>query len=229
MTEDKKGSRKVRLAVWSAKYLAMLGATLVFVYVVHGGTEAVKDYFQATYAYAYQELEKRFTRTVTVTEIVEPDKVSVEEIIDRVSSEYHVPAVIIKAMAVQESGHWNRTNAIREEPQLLGKRINPPKDLPDIERRMWVSSHGVLQVIYGFHYKYCGLTHFSQLYDPYTNIRCGVSILRKNWDSCSNIKNPGARLREALRMYNGSGEKAEAYAASVMAHLADLLTPEWEL
>lgn len=50
-----------------------------------------------------------------------------------------------------------------------------------------------------FNAKRCGLKHYSQLWQPENNIRCGVQIIGEE------LKATGGNLRRALERYNGGG------------------------
>lgn len=167
----------------------------------------------------------------TVVQMVTSNQASIESILDMVSSEMRFDPVLLKAMAIQESGGFTSNNRVKDEPQLLewskDKSGNPkppaivlPKDLSlnRIERLLWASSHGVLQVIFGFHYKTCGLapTEWDRLHDPLINIRCGAKVLKSYADRYKSEPDQSKRVWLALRDYNGS----EEYANSVMLRIS---------
>lgn len=159
---------------------------------------------------------ERLTRVEVVREYVQPLDLPVGEIIRRVSDEMGVNPVITKAIAMRESRL--EPDAIRFEPKVFSRLKVGSED----QRRMLASSHGVMQIM-GFNQDICGLKSWAELYDPAVNVRCALYILKKNAQEARSIKNPAARLREALRRYNGSGEHAENYADAVMANIADEL------
>lgn len=155
--------------------------------------------------------------------VVEPDQASIEAILDQVSKELDLDPAILRAMAIQESGKYSATNLIRYEPQLLqsnGRRpqIVPPKELSEIERQLWASSHGLLQVVFGFHYKECklGIRDWAKLYNPLINARCG-GVTLKNYAARyrGTVKNQAQRLWFALRDYNNSDEYANQVARRI--------------
>lgn len=158
----------------------------------------------------------------------QPAQESIEQILDRVSDDNGFNRGILRAIALQESGGYIDNNRVKCEPQLLratkqkdGKfraAITPPAGLNQIERELWASSHGVLQIIYGFHYKECGLplNGWDKLHDPETNIRCGATILKSNLARYRSIADAKQRLWSALRDYNGS----EEYADKVIVRIA---------
>lgn len=160
-----------------------------------------------------------------VIQILPAEQVPVEQLIEQVSEEFGLNPIVIKAMALQESGGWNDLNRMKEEPQLLvpqkgqPAQIAPPRGLNDVEKLMWATSHGLLQVIYGFHYKTCELRNPMQLHDPLINLRCGTKVLRILIDKYDTVSDPERRLWLAYRDYNGSGKGAEAHADKVISHL----------
>jgi hypothetical protein len=77
-------------------------------------------------------------------------------------------------------------------------------------RKSWGYSYGLTQVVFGFHYKTCGLKYPSELYNPIKNIKCGTKIFL-------NCRARFPSLKDALGCYNG--DKSGNYAAKVMAHL----------
>ena len=186
-----------------------------------------KERAQSAYAWALSKLPHS-----EKIRFIEPSKVSVETILDQVSDEMKFDRSVLRAIAMQESGGYTDTNRVKEEPHLLepwvdrnGKKrapqISPPAGLNKIEKLLWASSHGTLQVVFGFHYKECGLPEngWDQLHDPLINVRCGATVLKKYADKYrSSEKNPARRLWLALRDYNNS----DAYADEVMARISKL-------
>lgn len=208
------------------KYSGIACGIVAISYAITIGCTIALNYCGAQYAYAIEKLERKFTRVEVRTELLDPETIPTETLIEQISAEMGIPSIVTKAMALQESGGWTDTNRVRYESQLLDSKIFPPKDLNPIERQLWASSHGILQVIYGFHAKLCKLHSWADLHIPTVGIRCGLTVLKKNLESVQNIKDPSERLRQALRMYNGSGEKAEQYSKTVMGHLADIMLRE---
>jgi len=213
-----------RSAWVTIKYSLTLAVTVAVCVAVSTCYHLAKMWIVAQYAYARERLEEKLT-TVKVIEsvrVLDPDKVPVEELITQLSADAGLNPLIIKALAIEESGHYLRTDRIRYEDKLMSK-VHPPKGLNLIEQQMYASSIGLTQIIYGLWKDKCKLNSFSDLLDPRTNIQCSIEILKLNLAACSKIEQPGARLREALRRYNGSGPDAEAYADRVMQRLADML------
>lgn len=150
--------------------------------------------------------------------VVSPQEVDTEQLIESISAEFGINPVIVKAMAVQESGHWNATDRVRFEKHLHGK-FKTPAHLNEIEKQFYSSSFGILQVIYGFHKERCKLSSYSELLEPAKNIRCSLTILSENLKAAKG-KN---RLKQALTRYNGSGPEAEKYAESVLARIGMMM------
>ncbi len=192
-------------------------------YCVVIACEQLCDYLGAQYAYARERVTEKLT-TVHVVErvqLLDPEQVPVEQLIDQLSADAGLNPLILKAIALQESGGFARLDRYKHEAKLMGmtKNVRGTED----EKRLWSGSWGLLQVIPIIWQKPCQLRSYSDLIDPKTNIQCGITILKLNLERCAHIKQPGARLREALRMYNGSGPDAEAYADKVMQRLADMM------
>lgn len=70
----------------------------------------------------------------------------------------------------------------------------------------WAYSYGLTQVVYGFHYKRCGLKSPEDLYNAKTNIKCGTKIFK----DC--LSKEGS-LNDALGCYNG--DRTGKYAGRV--------------
>lgn len=226
---------KIRLTWWMIKYSTIAAIIIVASFTVVTYTTKAGEwaYSQAMtgYSWALSQLPKSES-----VRFIQPEKIPTEQLLDLVSREMDFDPTVLRAIAQQESGGYTDTNRVREEPHLLeswrdqnGKlhppRIKPPADLNRIEKMLWASSHGVLQIIFGFHYKTCGLPEngWDQLHDPLTNIRCGAKILKTNADRYrGTVKDRSKRLWFALRDYNGTGPEAEAYADRVMRRITQL-------
>lgn len=164
-----------------------------------------------------RELGMSKLRTVEVVrEYVDPLDHDTPTLIKFVSGEEGINWIITDAIVNKESDY--RPGAFRIEPrrcEKLGIVLGSP-------RVPLCSSHGIMQVMGENARKFCNID-WSQLYDRRTNIKCGLTILKRNLDSQPKTNSPGTRLWEALRMYNGSGADAEAYADKVMGMIADRL------
>jgi hypothetical protein len=225
--------KRFRKAIWVAKTLALCAAVVATAIGINRGVEIAWDHIYAEYAEAYSWAEKKLTREVVVQEFVDPESVPTEMLIEQVAAEYRVPVILLKAMAMRESGHWNALNRVRHEPHLL-KRF--AKDMPiglnEIEREMWAASHGILQVVWGWHYVECGLGeaptkgkredirkqaetgegfNWIRLHDPLTNLRCGAKVLRSRLDKYERYKDPMDKMYWALRAYNGDTEDPDTH------------------
>jgi soluble lytic murein transglycosylase-like protein len=124
--------------------------------------------------------------------------------VGRISAENKKPKppnlsdIMLALIKVESSSN---PNARRFEPHLV-KRYKWPKS--------WGYSYGLTQVVYGFHYKRCGLKSPADLYDPKINIKCGARVLK-------DCQQKTDSLTAALGCYNG--DKSGKYARKVMAHL----------
>lgn len=204
-----------------ATLFLLFAATIAIAFCIVIGSLKARDFAIDTWARAeawtIAQIPKRYA-----VQVVRPDDVPIEQLIEMVSAEFRINPVIVKAMAIQESGSFERTNRVRYEEHLMA-RLEPPKGLNQIEQALFASSHGLLQIVFGYHYKRCGLGPYDwdRLHDPITNLRCGLTVLRDNLQvtKVRAMKKPADRLRAALKAYNGS----DAYAEQVMARIADFL------
>ena len=223
LTEDMRIHTRwsLRLAKWIFSLVALTVGLIVLSYFVVQVAEDTKHKGLALYEQSWLWLVDQLPKQYAV-QVIKPDDVPIEQLINLVSHEFKINPLIVRAMAEQESGTLERTSRVRFEPHLMG-RFKVPANLNDIERQLYSSSHGLLQVVFGFHYKRCGLGEYDwdRLHDPLTNLRCGLTVLRDNLESpaIKRLPRPADRLRAALARYNGS----EEYADQVMARLAALL------
>lgn len=208
--------RKIKTILVVGKFIALFSSVVIVAHVIHTGTEiALETAGQLVDEAKATVQEKLGTEKIVV---VSPQEVDTEQLIESISAEFGINPVIVKAMAVQESGHWNRTDRVRFEKHLHGKFKTPP-GLNEIEKQFYSSSFGVLQIVFGFHKERCFLSSYSQLLEPATNIRCGLTILSENLKAAKG-KN---RLKQALTRYNGSGPEAEKYAEQVLARIGQMM------
>lgn len=227
---------KLKLLLFLMKYtlFATLLVTVAF-YIVTATTQVgawAREKAETGYVYALSYLPQ-----TQVLQFVQAAQVPIEQVLDQVSFEMKFDPTILRAIAQKESGGYNESNRVKDEPQLLrpwvdragkahGPQIVPPDKvngqyLNDIEKLLWASSHGVLQVIYGFHYKTCGLglNEWDKLHDPLTNVRCGAKVLKLYADRYrATVPDQTKRLWLALRDYNNS----DAYANEVMSRIAQM-------
>jgi len=205
------------------KYILITAIIIAASYAVVIACTLTINWCGVKYAEASQAVRDKLTtvQVVEKTTVLDPEKVPVEQLIDQLSADFGVNRLIVRAMALQESGGWSRVDRYRFEPKLLPltKSIRGTDD----EKKLWAGSWGLLQVIPIIHAKRCGLSSYSELIDPKTNIECGLTILTENLKRHSEIKSPAERLRLALRDYNGSGPDAENYSNAVMSRLANML------
>lgn len=185
-----------------------------------------KDWLVAESAEAYQWGLSKVTREVVVEKFLDPQEADTEMLLEESAAKYGVPKVVLKAMALQESGRsWNKITRTRFEPALAARHEKDiPNSLTDEERRLFWASHGVLQVVYGFHYKTCGLKSWLDLHQFKTGIDCGAKILRNQLDRFSDIRNKKDRLFMALRGYNGDVNLPQTadYANTIIGNLTSL-------
>ncbi len=181
--------------------------------------QLAREYLLFQYEQARAWAMEQLTRTEIIREYVQigEDERTTPELIASVSREMGVNPLITEAIIEQESG--GKADAIRFEPHVFARLKTGSED----QRRMLASSHGLLQVMGHHAANTCGLKSWSELYKRSQNIRCGLTILKHALHQHRSVMKPGQRLRLALRSYNGSGEKAEQYADSVMARIADKL------
>lgn len=222
---------------WQLTLFIFLMKTATWLGVIIAGSFAISMLSLKCYDYITWKAEVAYAIVLDylpqreVHHFISSDNTPVEKIFVLFSQEIEVDAILLTAMAQQESGVYEITNRVKFEPHLLQSwkddkgrvhppQINPPRNLNNIEKQLWASSHGILQVIFGFHYKTCNLPEnsWNQLYDPLINIRCGAHILKSYAARYSNIKDQSQRVWLALRDYNGS----DAYADEVMARVVKM-------
>lgn len=166
-------------------------------------------------------VEAKFT-TPKVVKIVErkikkvENVIGIKDLIRKESSAAKINPLITLAILHQESGKGLRTDRLRYEPHLLPKVKRTP-GMTEAEARMQVTSIGLLQVLPIYHLDRCTLKSYSQLFDPQTNIKCGLKVLN---DCAAKYKGTDKvqRLKEALHCYNGSAK----YVEEVFQRIAEL-------
>ena len=102
--------------------------------------------------------------------------------------------IILAIIQVESKGN---PFATRYEPHLIKKYK---------WHKSWGYSYGLMQVVFGFHYKTCNLASPGELFNPLKNIECGSKIFL----SCHSRYRS---LRGALNCYNG--DKSGRYARKV--------------
>jgi hypothetical protein len=143
-------------------------------------------------------------------------KEELQEIAHSIAVDEGVPTPVMTALIEAESA-WEQL-AFRMEPHLRGKVKHGDAG---------ACSYGLTQVVYGFHAEACGLSNPVELYDPEIAVRCASKVLRECWSRAQGGSKE--RLRQSLRCYNGSGEKAEAYSKRVLAAVEEKLFAEVSL
>ncbi len=133
---------------------------------------------------------------------------TLQSLIEKTAAEFDLPAILLMALVAVESKF--NTAAVKYHPLLA--RFFPQKNFE--ERKIYASSIGLGQVVYGFHRKRCRLASWKDLLDPATNLRCSASVL----NSCL-VKQKHARyvdrIRSALDCYNGSSAPTQ-YSEKVL-------------
>lgn len=210
--------RKLKLLWLGVKVGVYASTAIVFAYAIVAGFEVAKDTAGQLTEEAKAAAVERFGLREVVVKVAKPEEVDVEQLIESISAEFGINPVIVKAMAVQESGHWNATDRVRFEKHLHGRFKTPP-GLNEIEKQFYASSFGIGQVIYGYHKERCKLSSYSELLRVDVNLRCTLTILSENLKAAKGKH----RLKQALTRYNGSGPEAEKYAEQVLARIGMMM------
>jgi hypothetical protein len=208
--------KKIKTTLFVGKWIALFGTVVIMAHVIHTGTQIALSTAGQLVDEAKATVQEKLA--LEPIEKFKPQPKSIEAMIEEVAADNGIPAAVIRAMAVQESGHLGSTDRVRFEPHLMS-RFKPPAHLNDIEKKFYASSFGLLQVIYGFHAKTCGLKSYSDLLVPKKNAVCAIKVLKANLAQTKGT--PAQRMREALRRYNGSGPQAEKYADQVMVRIGE--------
>lgn len=215
--KGKKNGQRTR-SIWR-KLGRMSAITVLGTASVVGASFAISWAATRAWEWAATSAISTYRQTVRQLPMITDESLSIEELLDQTSAEMGFHPAILRSMAIQESGkEFNAPNRMKRELHLLraGKKggrpqIVPPKHLNDVEKEMWATSHGVLQVIFGFHYKECGLTPINgwvELHKPSVGIPCGAKVLKMFIDKNKSVKKQRARLWMALRDFNNSNEYA---------------------
>lgn len=147
------------------------------------------------------------TEEAQARERVEPKKSpGVRDYVAEISRAHGVDPKLVESVIEQES-NW-RSDAMRFEPGVA--RDFNSRGVRDDEVTALATSFGLMQVLYGFHRERCGLKSATELFDPRTNIRCGIAVLKACFAKSNDV-------RRALVCYNG----AETYADEVLKRLAN--------
>lgn len=184
------------------------------IFVAAQGLINLKEFAFSETSKLVQKFHDTLIKTQIVEKIVAPSEIPIRELVQRSCDKYNLHPVILETVIMQES-NYNLEQVYKFEPETFASRAKADAKYSDAERRMRASSHGITQVM-GFNAQaICGV-HWSKLYDPAVAIDCAAKIMRMNLEKAKN-------LRDAFRMYNGSGDAAEVYANRSMEVLANLL------
>lgn len=181
--------------------------------------ERAGDYYQQAKAWALSQV----TRIEVVREYVEvkPQELPIEKLVERAANKHQVPALLMRALILQESGRGLRTDRVRYEPHLQ-KRFKRESWHTDMEYQALASSWGLGQIIYGIWKDFCKLDSYADLLDPARNLDCSASIIRDCLRRRAGVSNKATRFRQCLKEYNGG----DTYASQVEAHLVELVLGE---
>lgn len=220
--EKQTGKRKRGVGYFVGKCLLGAAVIIVVATTISDGARVCWDYLYGQYAEAAQAVRERLTTEVVVREVVPPSQLEVDQIIEEVSRKHGLNPIILRAIVRQESG--DRMDRMRYEEKIYKSAKFPPY-LNDGEKRVWASSIGPGQVIYVLWRNFCGWESLASAFDTYQSLDCSARILKRNLGNpnVQKLTSPASRLREALRMYNGTGEDAERYADTVMGGVAALM------
>jgi soluble lytic murein transglycosylase-like protein len=137
------------------------------------------------------------------------------EAIETIPQKYGIPKIVMEVLIEKESA--GNMTAVRFEPHVMARAKKISGN--DGEQRMLSSSHGLAQIL-GTTAHEMGV-HWSELYDPITNIDTASAYLAKRKQECSKSqKTEYDRIKCAARGYNGSGQMAERYSQDFMERLA---------
>jgi len=178
-----------------------------------------KNYYQRALDYVISQV----THIEVVREYVEirSETLPLDQLVERAAKKHGVPALLMRALIVQESGRGLRTDRVRYEPHLQ-KRFKRESWQTDMEFQGLSSSWGLGQIIYGFWKDFCKLDSYADLLDPARNLDCSASIIRDCLNRRKAVSNKVMRFRQCLKEYNGG----EEYAGQVEAHLVELVLGE---
>ena len=154
------------------------------------------------------------------TEYKEPSEGTLADLVTRASAEQHIDPLILAVIADKESGGGKARYHFEPEMFESLRASGKYKGVSTDELRMLCSSHGVFHVLGHTAQRECDLP-WHALYQPLTSARCAASIVARHWKETSGLSaNPGKRLREVFKRYNGSGPMAERYADDAMERVA---------
>lgn len=192
--------------------LIKFAAILVLLVLVSKGIDVCAAAFERQVAV----MKKRFL----VTPQTPP---TLDTLIENAAEHLEIDPLILKVIADKESAFGKQAQLYRFEPELYSKFRNAPqfRGRSDSEVRMLASSHGSFHILGATAERECNM-HFSRLYDNGMAALCAAKIVRRISDGLKG-KALSSKLKETFRQYNGSGARAEIYAADAMVRLASLL------
>lgn len=204
--------------------LCKILATVAAVYGVGAGSLSLYSAAAEQVLKAREYVSEKFTRERIVERHVEIGRRPVGDLVNEVADEHGLPPLFLAALIVQESGEKLRPDRIRYEPHLA-KRFKCGAHETEMECRIYASSIGLTQVIWGLHRERCGLNNWSELTDPETSLQCGATILRECLDRRGkNTQEKGTLLRACLNEYNG--DASGKYAQNVINKLASIIAEQ---
>jgi soluble lytic murein transglycosylase-like protein len=162
--------------------------------------------------------------------IVPMEEAELEDLLNTYAKKYHVRPIVAKAMIDQETTDTeflSRSHRFRFEKSWKDAHARShPKSagMNEEEYNLIFSSIGLMQVSYVLWKDFCGLNTVNDLFNPATNIDCGLRIISRCLEDnlMKHSKNSSA-LRYCFRTYNGSGPDAERYAEKMMSRVTDMV------
>ncbi len=224
-------TKKKRFSVIAIKYFLLLAVITILAVQISTQVLKAKDYITEKYLETKTLVLMNVNHTINEelgTEIPsEKDQTesttNIKQLITRVAEEQKIDPIILVAIVLKESSDGNKNYLYRFEPSVFSLRAKIDSKFTENERRMLASSHGITQIMGYRAESDCGV-HWSKLYDNYTSLSCSAKIIKENiFRASKTISNPAQRLKEAYRMYNGAGPRAEQYASDAMSIIGELL------
>lgn len=140
-----------------------------------------------------------------------------DTIIAKEAATIKVKPAVIKAIIEQES-HYRPDVKKYESKWEYRYSADIPKQPNESResRKLNFSSIGLMQIGYALHKDFCYLNSPYDLFDPATNIKCGVKLFGRCLDS-------GSSEAQCIKQHNGSGPMAENYKNEVLGRVARLM------
>lgn len=193
------------------------GMCALATYGCYTGGMAGLEYVSQSASKGMAELRARFETVRIVEKYIQPAKMTLDTAIEQSSTKYKIPALLLRALVVQESGQGLRSDRVRYEPKLQSRFKRLPYQT-DMEYQALASSWGYAQIIYGIHRQTCALESYADLLDPATNLDCAGKIL-SNCLLRRRVGSKSERFVACLKEYNGG----DSYPGEVLDHLANLV------